>query len=176
MEKPLKKIVILGPESTGKSTLTQSLAAHFSAPWVREYAREYLEGLDRPYDYPDLLKIAKGQIALEDEMESGAENLLFCDTNLLVIEVWSEHKFGKTDQWILENLQKRDYDFVFLTDIDSPWLDDPQREHPEPKMRTYFFDLYLQKIKASKTPFTVVSGTPEKRFLLALEQIQNLLP
>ncbi|MDO9551672.1 ATP-binding protein [Rhodonellum sp.] len=175
MEKPLKKIVILGPESTGKSTLTQSLAEHFSAPWVREYAREYLKSLDRPYDYPDLLEIAKGQIALEKEMESRAENFLFCDTNLLVIEVWSQHKFGKTDQWILETLQKREYDFILLTDIDIPWQDDPQREHPEPKMRQYFFDLYFQKIEASKIPFAVVSGPPEKRFALALEKIQNLL-
>lgn len=176
MEKQLKKIVIIGPESTGKSTLTKSLAAHFSEPWVREYAREYLEGLDRPYGYPDLLKIAKGQIALENEMESKADNLLFCDTNLQVIEVWSQHKFGKIDPWILDKLQNRKYDCFLLTDIDIPWQDDPQREHPEPEMRAYFFDLYLQKIEASKTPFAVVSGTPEKRFLLALEQIQNLLP
>ena len=77
MHNPMHKIVIIGPESTGKSTLSQELAAHFNAPWVPEYAREYIDQLDRPYTFDDLLAIAKGQVKLEDEMAAEAEDKLF---------------------------------------------------------------------------------------------------
>src|SRR5690606_33055147 len=97
---PIKKIAIIGPESTGKSTLTKALASKFGEPWVEEYARPYLEKLDREYQYGDLLEIAKGQLKLEDQREKLAKRMLFCDTNLYVIKVWSDHKFQKTDPWI----------------------------------------------------------------------------
>src|SRR5690606_31123528 len=87
----MKKVVILGPESTGKSTLSQQLATHYHTEWVPEYARQYLEELGRPYEQHDLLTIAAGQLGLEDEMAQKAQGLLICDTDLYVIKVWSEH-------------------------------------------------------------------------------------
>ncbi|HLF34447.1 MAG TPA: ATP-binding protein, partial [Cyclobacteriaceae bacterium] len=89
----MKKIAIVGPECTGKSWLAQKLAEHFSASWAPEFAREYIDRLDRPYNRGDLLAIAKGQAKMEDHVTEGAGDLLFCDTNLLVIKVWSEHKY-----------------------------------------------------------------------------------
>src|SRR5690606_24761449 len=122
---PIKKIVIIGPESTGKSTLTQALAQNFDEPWVEEYARQYLEDLNRGYKFGDLRKIAAGQLALEDQKVNLAKHRLFCDTDLHVIQVWSEHRFKKTDPWIKEQIQKRKYDLYLLTDIDMVWQEDP---------------------------------------------------
>lgn len=171
----IKKIVIIGPESTGKSTLTQSLAREFDEPWVEEYARRYLENLSREYTYEDLLKIAKNQLAMEDEKEKIANQLLFCDTDLHVIKVWSEHKFKKTHPWILEQINKRIYDLYLLTDIDIPWQDDPLREHPEPAMREYFFNKYTRILYESQVSFATISGSPEERLNIAKQVIKGFL-
>lgn len=169
----LKKVVIIGPESTGKSTLSQALATHFSCPWVREFARSYIEALDRPYNYEDLLQIAKGQIQQEELKSKEAQDLLICDTDLHVIQVWSKHKYGKVHDWILEQIESRVYDLYLLTDIDILWEEDPQREHPEPEMRQYFFDIYLQLVKSSNTPYTKISGTYSERIIKSIAAIQN---
>jgi NadR type nicotinamide-nucleotide adenylyltransferase len=171
----IKKIVIIGPESTGKSTLTQGLAEKFGEPWVEEYAREYLDDLGRAYNYGDLLKIAQGQIALEEQKANAANELLFCDTDLHVIQVWSDHKFKKTHPWILQQIKKRTYDLYFLTDIDIPWQEDPLREHPDPEMRQYFFDIYRELLSNSKTPFSLISGNPEQRLDQAVIYIEDFL-
>jgi nicotinamide riboside kinase len=88
--KPIKKVVIIGPECTGKSVLSQFLAEQFHTDWVPEYAREYLDELERPYEQDDLLHIASGQLKLEDKLSVNAKKLLVCDTNLYVIKVWSD--------------------------------------------------------------------------------------
>lgn len=173
---PIKKIVIIGPESTGKSTLTKALAKEFDEPWVEEYARQYLENLSRGYDIEDLLIIARNQLALEDEKEKVARQLLFCDTDLHVIKVWSEHKFKKTDPWILEQIRKRTYDLYLLTDIDVSWQDDPLREHPEPAMRKYFFDKYLRIVVDSPVPFVKISGSANQRLQKSIKAIKELIP
>ncbi len=175
MKEKLIKIVIIGPESTGKSTLTKSLADYFNTEFTEEYAREYLNELDREYVYEDLLTIAKGQIKLEDEQSKIANHLLFCDTDLQVIKVWSEHKFGKVDDWILQTIAAREYDFYLLTDIDFPWEDDPQREHPDPEMREYFFNIYKEIVIESGIPFEILSGNKEERMHKALEILNRFL-
>ena len=94
MVSEIKKIAVIGPECTGKSDLSQFLAEHFQTAWVPEYARRYLDNLVRPYHQDDLLTISHGQMRLEDEWERDANKILICDTNLYVIKVWSEFKFG----------------------------------------------------------------------------------
>ncbi len=169
----IKKIVIIGPESTGKSTLTKGLAERFREPWVEEYAREYLEDLGRDYTYEDLLKIAQGQIALEEDKAKTANRLLFCDTDLHVIQVWSDHKFKKTHPWILQQIRERAYDLYLLTAIDIPWQEDPLREHPDPAMRQYFFDLYHQLLSTSDTQFFLISGNAQQRLDQAVSYIES---
>jgi len=171
----IKKIVVIGPESTGKSTLTKGLAEVFGEPWVEEYARDYLQHLARDYGYEDLLEIAKGQLALEEDKMKSAKKLLFCDTDLHVVKVWSDHKFQKTDPWILEQINRRKYDLYFLTNIDIPWQEDPLREHPDPSMRQYFFDIYHQILATSNTPFYLISGSPEQRLVQAVELLKRFL-
>lgn len=159
-----KRIVIIGPESTGKSTLTTALALHFGTADVPEYARYYLEQLNRPYNEADMLAMAKGQLALEEERAQQAANgLLFCDTDLQVLKVWSEDKYGRCADWILQQIALRHYDLYLLTDIDMPWQEDPLREHPEPEMRYYFFSIYKDIVQHSGIPFVMVSGNEEQR-------------
>lgn len=173
MKKP-RRILILGPESTGKSTLAEDLANHFGEPWVPEFAREYLEKINRPYQFEDLVEIGKGQVALEDVLAGEAKNFLFCDTDLRVIHIWSEHRFGKTDAWVLDEIGRRKYDLILLTDTDLPWTPDPLREHPELEMRQYFFKKYLQLAEESDFPFLIVSGDKETRLKTAVDAITKL--
>ncbi|WP_339813337.1 ATP-binding protein [uncultured Imperialibacter sp.] len=168
-----KRIGIIGPESTGKSTLSLQLAAHFQTQWVPEFARQYLIDINRPYEESDLLTIAKGQKAKEEQLFRGANNFLFCDTTLIVVKVWSEHSYGRCDPWIAEQVDHMKYDYFFLTDIDMPWVEDPLREHPH--MRDYFFDIYKSYLEKEGFPYSLVSGNEEERLQLAIAKVGSLI-
>ena len=173
MSRP-KRILILGPESTGKSTLAEKLARYFAEPWVPEVAREYLEKLDRPYAYEDLLQIGKQQMRTEDELAMQANNYLFCDTDLRVIQVWSQHRYGKVDPWVLEELARRTYDLILLCATDLPWQADPLREHPDLEMRQQFFEIYKQLSQASGFPWILISGDTAERLSTAIRAVESL--
>ncbi len=171
-----KKIAIIGPESTGKSTLSEGLARALDAPWVPEYARAYLEALDRAYTEADLRLIAAGQLEAEDRAAARADGgLLFCDTDLYVIKVWSEASFGRCDPWILARIADRRYDHYLLTDIDLPWQQDPLREHPEPRMREYFYKQYRDIVIHSGVPWTPISGSGEARLRKGIAAVRALM-
>jgi len=150
------------------------LAQHYAEPWVPEVAREYLEKLDRSYTYEDLLQIGKQQMNLEDELALTATRFLFCDTDLRVIQVWSQHRYGKVDPWVLEEIARRTYYLILLCTPDLPWQEDPLREHPELEMREAFFAQYLQLTKQSGFPFKIIAGDPVKRMSAGVEAIQSL--
>ena len=173
MHRP-KRILILGPESTGKSTLAEKLAQHYAEPWVPEVARAYLEGLNRPYAYEDLLSIGKRQMSLEDELAATVKHFLFCDTDLRVIQVWSQHRYGKVDPWVLEEIARRTYDLILLCAPDLPWQEDPLREHPELEMREEFFDSYQQLTEASGFPWALISGETAERLSAAIQAVDYL--
>lgn len=174
MNRKIKKIAVIGAESTGKSTLTKALAEHYRTTFVPEFAREYLNQLARPYQYEDLISIAQGQLQSELELMKTARNgFLFCDTDLYVLKVWSEHKYNRCDERILRQIALQKYDYYFLTDIDFPWQPDPQREHPEPEMRAYFFRIYKDIVVHSGTPWQLLSGGEEQRLNTAIETIEK---
>ncbi|HET8572864.1 MAG TPA: ATP-binding protein [Edaphocola sp.] len=174
MAQPVKKIVIIGPESTGKSTVAKALAQHFDTVFVPEFAREYIDALGRPYVYEDLWEIARGQLALEEQKAEEARNgLLFCDTDLYVLKVWSEHKYGRCDERILRAIGRRQYDDYLLTDIDLPWVADPQREHPEPEMRQYFFKVYKEIVINSGLPWACLQGNEQERLRQAAAVLKD---
>ncbi len=173
MQKP-KRIAIVGPESTGKSTLAAALAAYFQEPWVPEVAREYLEKLDRPYAYEDLHQIGRQQMQLEDKLAGEAKSYLFCDTDLRVIQVWSQHRYGKVDPWVLEELARRTYDLILLCATDLPWKADPLREHPDLEMRQQFFEIYQQLSQASGFPWVLISGDTAQRLSTAIQAVGSL--
>lgn len=169
----VKKVAVIGPECTGKSELSQFLAQHFNTQWVPEYARGYINNLVRPYELHDLLAIAHGQTRLEDEWTRGSNNVLICDTNLYVIKVWSEFKFGTCDKTILEQIATRKYDLYLLTGVDLPWEDDPLREHPHKREQLY--EIYLNEMKNQPVPFVEIKGERELRRKAAVEAVEKLL-
>ena len=168
--KSIRKIAIVGPESTGKSALASALSKKLGGCLVIEMARNFLNEINRPYKEEDLLTIAHLQIAEEDKMLLEAEcKLLICDTNLLVLKIWSLHKYNRCHPWIEEQLQARKYDLHLLCNIDLPWQDDPLREHPH--MRQYFFNWYHKEMMEGKVNYELISGYEEKRFLNAMKLI-----
>jgi nicotinamide riboside kinase len=170
--KPIK-IVVIGPESTGKTTLARQLAEYYQTVWVKEYAREFIENLDRDYMESDLLTIAKGQIRAEEKLLAKAENILICDTDLIVVQIWAEVKYGRCANWILEQVEQRDYDLYLLCGTDIPWEFDAQREHPA--FRDELHTIYLKTLKKYHKPYVKLVGNKAIRFNHAIEHIDRLL-
>ncbi len=162
LKEKIYRIAITGPESTGKSTFARKLAEHYKTVWVPEFARKYIDQLNRPYNRHDLTEIAKGQISREEEMALKADKYLFCDTELTVIKIWSEFKYSSVDPYILSEYNSRLYDLYLLMDIDLPWKYDKQREHPE--NRQFFFDWFETELQAKGADYQIISGSGEKRF------------
>jgi NadR type nicotinamide-nucleotide adenylyltransferase len=169
----MKKIAIIGPESTGKSTLTKGLANHFHEPFVLEYGRKYLEENGSEYGESDLLKISKGMLQEEQEQAKKATHFLFCDTDLIMMKVWYEVKFGKPHPFVLEKLSEKPYDFYLVCAPDLPWEADPLRENPN--MREELFERYQKELKNYNFEYSIISGKAN-RLIKALKIIkENLL-
>ena len=171
----IKKVVVIGPESTGKSTLSEDLAAELNTAFVPEFAREYLLSINRAYNEDDLLTIARQQLQTEDDLQAQASELLICDTDLNVIKVWSEHSYNRCNRWILEQIAEKKYDLYLLTDIDMIWESDPLREHPEEHMRLYFYNQYRDIVINSGVPWVHVHGDRLQRLDKALIAIHQIL-
>ena len=167
----IKKIAITGPESTGKSFLAEKLARHFHTWWVPEFARVYIDHLDRNYTYDDILFIAKSQKESESVAINMAKSFVFCDTDLIVTKIWCEYKYGKCHQWILDNIENSNYDLYLLLNIDLPWQPDAQREHPD--SRKELFELYLEELKSRRLPFEIISGVGDERLQNAINIIEQ---
>jgi NadR type nicotinamide-nucleotide adenylyltransferase len=186
--KPIQKIVVLGPESTGKSTLCAALAAHYQTIWTPEYARQYLAEHGTKYTYDDLLIIAKGQIkneeksiALldqknEDNQAEASTNKLIVDTDMYVMKVWCEYVFNNCHHYILEQINQRNYDLYLLCDIDLPWTADEMREYPDAGPRLELFTLYRELLINQNTPWGIVRGTDTERLTNAIQLIDQYLP
>ena len=186
---PLKKIVIIGPESTGKSTLCEGLAAHYDTEWVQEYARGYMLAHGTAYSYDDLSTIARGQLALEDaaeaelgerkERKAGAAELtgdrvLFIDTDLYVMKVWSEYVFGRCETWILKEIAARQYDGYLLCRTDLPWVKDELREYPDLATRERLYHIYKDILVNQNVPWVEIGGSADGRLKNAIEAVERL--
>ena len=167
------KIAITGPESSGKTTLTRQLARHYQVNWVPEFAREYLDQLGRAYRREDLRRIAEGQIKLEQEAASQAGRLLLSDTELTVIKVWSDFKYGAVDPWIAAQHQQQQYDLYLLCKADITWEFDPLRESPLDRPVLYF--MYKRELKQLNARFIEMEGSEQERLHTAIGYIDQLL-
>jgi NadR type nicotinamide-nucleotide adenylyltransferase len=180
MPQSLKKIVVIGPESTGKSSLCEGLAAHYRASWVPEYAREYLLKHGMGYRYEDLVTIARGQLALEDRMvaaaESRGESMIFIDTDMYVMKVWGEFVFGRCDSWVLDRINERHYDAYLLPRTDLPWVKDELREYPDLLSREKLFHIYRDILINQPEPWAEVGGQGQQRLEAGIDAVNGLLP
>lgn len=172
----MKKIVIIGPESTGKSTLCRQLAAYYKTNWCEEYAREYLKENGKEYSYDDLLTIAKGQLELEDQKITKAKSgLYFIDTNMYVMQVWCEYVFQKCHQFIIDKIVERKYDLYLLCNIDLPWTFDELREYPDESPRQELYRYYKELMINQTTPWVDISGSYNERLSKAIEAVEKII-
>jgi nicotinamide riboside kinase len=193
----MKKIVAIGPECTGKSTLCKQLAEHYHTLWCPEYAREYLLTHGINYTYDDLLAIAKGQLASEDKhiasvaKEQGIKKHpgftdphspcimhhapLFIDTDMYVMKVWCEFVFGKCHRFILNSIVERTYDLYLLCNTDIPWVKDELREYPDLKTRQQLYKIYKDIMINQSVPWVEISGGYEERLGRAVEATDKLI-
>lgn len=180
----LKKVAVIGPESTGKSTLCEQLARHYQTEWCPEYAREYLLKHGKNYSYEDLLTIAKGQIRSEEEfldVVSGkgsglpSQQILFIDTDMYVIKVWSEFVFGKCHRFVLEQIAERKYDFYLLCNTDLPWIKDELREYPDLETRERLYRIYKDIMINQQVPWVDISGGYDQRLKIAIDAVDQLM-
>lgn len=171
------KIVVYGPESTGKTTLTKALAEHYQAQWVPEYARTFLQEKwdiqQEVCSLDDLITIAHGQLETENSVVQKTNDLLFCDTNILVTKVWSETHFeGYCAPEINQLFEKAHYDLYFLTQIDVPWEKDDLRDRPE--NREQMFAYFKQQLDRFQLPYFILEGNEQKRLQHAIERVDEL--
>ncbi|MGF2413841.1 AAA family ATPase [Ferruginibacter sp.] len=185
-----KKVVILGPESTGKSTLCEQLAAHYNTMWVKEYAREYLLKNGTDYTFENLLTIAQGQVVGEqlivdswslteristEQRTSNINQPIFIDTDMYVMKVWCEFVFEKCHHWILNRIVERKYDLYLLCNIDLPWVKDELREYPDLKSREELYHHYKDIMVNQNVPWVDISGGYEKRLQSAIAAIDKII-
>ena len=174
----MKKIVIIGPESTGKSTLCEQLAAHYKTEWVKEYAREYLLKKGTDYTFDNLLEIAKGQLVLEDTAAASLtthHSPLVIDTDMYVMKVWCEFVFEKCHHWILNRIVERKYDLYLLCNIDLPWVKDELREYPDLKSREQLYHYYKDIMVNQNVPWVNISGNYEERLQKAIIAVDAII-
>ena len=167
---PMKKIVVIGPESTGKSTLCAQLAEHYNTVWCPEFARTYLSEIKRNYTFHDLLNIAKGQLDLEELMMTKAENgLYFIDTDMYVMKVWCEVAFAQCHTWILKQIAIKHYDLYLLCDADLTWEKDELREYPDHAFRKKLVKMYRDILINNPVPWAMIQGTDKERLQSAIQ-------
>lgn len=171
----LIKVAIVGPESTGKTTLAKALAAHYETVYVAEYMRHYYEQVvvRDPFrsDLSDIMPIAQGQIRAENEALAVANSLLFCDTNLLEIACYSDYYFGEIPAELEQGLTQMQYDLYLLTYIDVPWENDPLRDRPFDRQK--LFSIFEERLKQQDAPHLLLKGDEQTRLETAILEIDK---
>ena len=174
-----KRVVVTGPESTGKTSLAARLAGHFGTAWVPEFAREHLErrnalrGTTAVCLEEDIEPIARGQLASEDEAARRAERVLFCDTDLIATKIWSEHYFGHCAEWIRAAARRRRYDLHLQLVVDVPWVADPLRDQPH--ARDHFRELFRRELREHGCRVVEIGGGWDERFARAVAAVERVL-
>jgi NadR type nicotinamide-nucleotide adenylyltransferase len=171
----VKKVCLIGPESTGKSTLARHLADEFKTVFVHEYARDYLETRNNTCNYEDISPICRGHLAAEQALARQAHRVLICDTDPLTTKLWSEFFFQKCPAEVADLARTHPYDLHLLSDPGVPWVQDIQRFHPEAAQRQAFFGRCQSELEAARRPYRILSGSWNDRFRQAVEAVDDLI-
>lgn len=174
----LIKVVLFGPESTGKTTLSIQLAKHYNTVWVEEFARPYLQEVwnqeRRTCEQKDIIPIAEGQISLENKLAKRADKVLICDTDLLETKVYSEEYYGGFVDPTLETAAiDNTYDLYLLTYIDTPWVEDDLRDRPEQRLE--MFNAFKNTLDTYERPYILLKGDKEARLNKAVAAIDQII-
>ncbi len=167
----IKRIALIGAESTGKTTLARALALRFDTVWVPEYAREYMTLNPGDYGITDVEDITRQHLRHEEELSLRAKKILITDTELITSAIWCEDVFGNCPKWIEEQITEHRYDLYLLTSNDLPWIADPVRVNSQ--RRDYFFNLYKRTLEEYQLPFEIISGRYEARLMCAINAIRK---
>jgi NadR type nicotinamide-nucleotide adenylyltransferase len=168
------RVVITGPECTGKSTLAKQLARHFNSVHIPEYAREYITNLGRPYEFDDVMHIAEVQLKQAYEWANRANKIIFLDTYLIITKVWFEIVYGHYPGWIDEELTRKTIDLYLLCNTSIPWTADTVRENGG-EMREKLYCRYMSELEKLGCNYVVISGIGPKRLNRAIEAVNCLL-
>lgn len=166
-----RRVVVIGSESTGKTTLARRLAERAGTVWVPEYARIWLDAKGAALDATDVEPIARGQIAAEDEGASKARELLVLDTSILSTVVYAEHYYGACPDWIVREAHARRDGLYLLTDIDVPWVEDPQRDRGGRRVEMHA--LFVDALESRGRPYVLVHGDWDQRWRIACEAVDE---
>ncbi len=171
----MQRIVITGPESSGKTTLAKKLVEEFNALYVPEYARSYLDLKGTNYELSDIINIAIGQLALAESIEASSceQPFMIIDTWMLELRTWAEYKYGVIPEMLETMYREQIPDFYVLCTPDLVWENDPLRENPYD--RELLFEIYLSAIIESKVPHDIIIGTGEERERQASKSVINWL-
>ena len=172
------KVVLFGPQSSGKTTLSRELSKYYNTLWVEEFARKYLQkkwdNEKKICELSDIIPIAEGQIKLENEFSIKSSNLLFCDTDILETKIYSETYFNGFCDPVLEKYAiENKYNLYILTDIDTPWIKDDLRDRPN--NRKEMFLAFKESLIKYNRPYIQVSGDLKTRMKIAITEIDKLL-
>lgn len=170
----MKRIVLTGPECTGKSTLSRQLADHYHTRFIPEYARDYIAGLCRPYTYDDVLHIANTQRDQAHSIDEGQHGIIFLDTYLIITKFWFKVVFGRYPDWIDSELAGNFIDLYLLCDTSIPWTSDEVRENGG-EMRVKLYELYKHELDRLGCRYTVITGTGPDRLNMAVQAVDRFL-
>jgi NadR type nicotinamide-nucleotide adenylyltransferase len=164
----LKKIAIIGPECTGKTTLSKQLAEYYNTQWIPEYAREFVLKLNHPYTYADVETIAQQQ---QQQIQANYEplnNYIFFDTELIITKVWFDVVFKKEPEWLTKAIEESNFDLYFLCSPDLPWEPDTVRENGG-KMRDKLFQIYKSELDKNNFKYFIIEGVDKVRLQKSID-------
>ena len=166
------RVVVTGPESTGKTVIVRQLSDYFKGSYVEEFARTYIEGLGRPYVFEDVVAIAREQLSKRAEMKLKTDQWVFFDTDLIVTKLWFDLVYNKCPKWLEDEVEEPFMDLYLLCYPDLPWVEDPVRENGGER-RFFLFEKYKEELEKNGFSYYIVRGSGEERFKSAIEGIQR---
>ncbi len=166
------KVVLIGPESSGKTVLAEQLAQHFETTWVPEYLRVFFDEKQAVFE-ENMQEIAQKQLKSEENGLKMAQRAIFYDTNCMTLKVYHQLYFDSEPFWFNTLFKKENYDHYLLLKPDIPWVDDGQRDMPH--RREELFKLFEQELQAIEADYTIVHGDFQSRTSMAIQKVSELL-
>lgn len=166
------RVVLTGPESSGKTELAQQLAHHFKTEWVPEYLRTYFDANKAVFE-KNMPEIAQKQLENEQNVVENEKKMIFLDTNILTLKIYHKLYFKSKPDWFKPLYNPKIYDHYLLLKPDIPWIDDGQRDMPE--RREELFYLFEQELLNTNSDYTIIEGDYKTRLQSAIQVVEKIM-